>query len=402
MARSIRIHLPCLALLAAFFPATQALSAGPDSVRDAVAYKPDSVDRQALEDLRQAVDAMRKTDPEFPLEKVLKRMVIKTGMTSFSNVHDAKEPDGSAHFPKIRPAGVTNDEWRALLRSKIDAGGEYGSASYALVDLDGDGRRDLVLDSYTGGTGLFSYTSTLRRDGGNFLGADRGGVDDLGQDAEGGSGDATGPAYLFSINGRGANQAGYWIRLRGRVYAAYQVSYYGIDNIYLLRPFTVVGDVPKLAVRYRYRLSVPRIQRDEEKGTTTTLDDALHAALTRALRLVSKEQAKDVGAQETPLCPVPDTVTGDDRAAYYSYGPGHYTYEIAGDMPIWLGPQCYIGRLVDWFGGYSAEGKLYGQIWMHKPGEDEDSQQRTYAVKGIRSAIGVETSIAKVEGDNGA
>lgn len=31
------------------------------------------------------------------------------------------------------------------------------------MDLDGDGRRDLIIDSYVGGTGLFSYTGVLKR-----------------------------------------------------------------------------------------------------------------------------------------------------------------------------------------------------------------------------------------------
>ncbi|MFM9433867.1 uncharacterized protein ACFDR9_000913 [Janthinobacterium sp. CG_23.3] len=363
-------------------------------LRDAVAYQPDSEDRLALAELRQAVDAMRQSDPEFALEKVLRRMRIKTGTTSFSNVANDKEQDAGRQFPRIRPAGVTQDEWRALLDSKIDGGGENGSAGYTLVDLDGDGRRDLVLDSYVGGTGLFSYTSALRRDGGKFTGVHRGAEDDV--DA------AEGPGYLFSTNGRGANQSGHWIRLRGRVYAAYQVGYYGVDNIYLLRPLTVVGKVPKLAVHYRYQLAVPKIQRNEEKGTTTALDDALHAALTRALGLVGKERANDVGNGEKPLCPVPDAAGDDERAAYSSYGPGHYTYEIAADVPVWVGRQCYLGRLVDWFGGYSAEGKLYAQLWMRKPGEAGDAQRQTYDVKGVRAAIRLETSMAKVEGDNGA
>ncbi len=30
--------------------------------------------------------------------------------------------------------------------------------SFTLIDLDGDGKRDLIIDSYVGGTGLFSYT----------------------------------------------------------------------------------------------------------------------------------------------------------------------------------------------------------------------------------------------------
>ncbi|MDC8759571.1 lysozyme inhibitor LprI family protein [Janthinobacterium sp. hw3] len=373
-------------------------------LRDAVAYQPDHVDRQALEDLRQAVEAMRKSDAEFPLEKVLRGLAIDTGMTHFSNGHEATESDGNAHFPRTRPAGVTGDEWRALLASNIDGGGENGSANYALVDLDGDGRRDLVINSYTGGTGLFSYTSALRRDGGKFIGAYRGGVDDLGQDPADDPEDAAGTSYLFSTSGRGANQAGYWIRLRGRVYAAYQVGYYGVDNLYLLRPLTVIGKVPKLALHYRYRLAVPKIQSDEEKGTKTTLAPALHAALTQALALVSKEQSNDVGSQEKPLCPFPspDSVDADELGTYYGYGTGHYTYEIVGDMPVWLGRQCHIGRLVDWFGAYSGKGKLYAQLWVRKPGGSEEPSTQTYTVKGVRSAIGVKTSIAKVEGDNGA
>ena len=71
------------------------------------------------------------------------------------------------------------------------------------------------------------------------------------------------------------------------------------------------------AQHYRYRLSVPKVQKDEAKGTVTRLDSALHAAMTRALAQVSSEVARDVGPpQDKPLCPVPDTVKDDDRDAY--------------------------------------------------------------------------------------
>ncbi len=351
-------------------------------LREATAYKPDSVDRQALEDLRQAVEAQRKADPVFPLEKALDAIRIQAGLTTFGNVKDGKQPDDDAHFPKVRPTGVTSDEWRALQASGIDAGGENGFASYTLLDIDGDGQRDLIVDTYSGGTGLFSYVSALRREGGRFAGADG---------SDGG--------YLYSLNGRGANQAADWVRLRGRVYVAYRSSYYGVDNLYLLRPLTVVGEVPRLAVHYRYQLSIPKVQKDEEKGTVTTLDSTLHAGLTRALGQVSSEVARDVGTMDRPLCPVPDTVKGDDRGAYYSYGPGHYTFEIVGDMPVWVGRQCYIGQLVDWFGGYSPKDGLFAQLWMRKP--EEDAQAQTYSVKGLRTAVGIKASIGKVEGDNG-
>ncbi len=183
------------------------------------------------------------------------------------------------------------------------------------------------------------------------------------------------------------------------MYVAYRSSYYGVDNLYLLRPLTVVGEVPRLAVHYRYQLSIPKVQKDEEKGTVTTLDSTLHAGLTRALGQVSSEVARDVGTMDRPLCPVPDTVKGDDRGAYYSYGPGHYTFEIVGDMPVWVGRQCYIGQLVDWFGGYSPKDGLFAQLWMRKP--EEDAQAQTYSVKGLRTAVGIKASIGKVEGDNG-
>ncbi|PVF74660.1 hypothetical protein CSC18_0014 [Klebsiella aerogenes] len=38
-----------------------------------------------------------------------------------------------------------------------------GKVSFTLIDLDGDGKRDLIIDSYVGGTGLFSYTGVLKR-----------------------------------------------------------------------------------------------------------------------------------------------------------------------------------------------------------------------------------------------
>jgi uncharacterized protein len=357
-------------------------------LHDALAYQPDATDKLALEDLRRAVETARQADAEFPLEKALAALATKSQSTTFSNVNDSKETDSEAHFPTVKPDGVSEDEWRALLVSHVESGGENGNASYGLEDIDGDGQRDLIIDSYSGGTGLFSYISTLRRDGARFVAA------------QGARSDGDFGPYLYSLNGRGGNQSAYWIRLRGRVYAAYTVSYYGVSNVYLLNPLAVVGKAPKLMVRYRYRLSIPKIQRNDEKGTVTTLDGKLYAALTQALSQVNLEQAQDVGDQSKPLCPIPAGVNKDDSSLYYGYGPGHYTFEIVGDMAVHVGPSCYIGRVVDWFGGYSAKGGLDAQLWMRPPAEDGEEQQ--FTVHGKRAAIRVETSIADVEGDNGA
>lgn len=360
-------------------------------LRVAMAYQPDDVDRQALEDLRQAVEAMRKTDPEFPLEKAIDQFRIKTEITDFSNV--SVEDDSVLHFPKKRPKGVTEDEWRALLASNIDGGGENGSASYTLLHVDGNAQRDLALHSYIGGTGLFTYTSVLRRRGGKFEGAYASMEAEespviVGSDADLSSVQGS----LYSENLRGSNQSADWITLRGRTYAAYRNSRYGEDNVYLLRPLSIVGTVPKLTIHYRYRLTVPRVQKAESERVATTLDKSLVAALTQALRSVDKDKARDSGSEQEPLCPIPAGVT--ETGGYYGFGPGHYSYEIVGNIPIWIDAQCYTGQVINWFGRYSAKDGLFAQLWTSKPGDTD--QGKTYTLRGVRTAIRIDSAFASV------
>lgn len=348
--------------------------------RRVTAYLPDDTDRQALEDLRQAVQSASTGDAEFPLETVLAALSIKAGATTFANVRQ-HEDDDEARFPSARPDGVSEDEWTALVASGVDAGGENGSASYTLMDLDGDGQRDLIIDSYTGGTGLFSDISAMRRDGARFTAS---------------------PSGLYSLNGRGANQAGDWIRLRGRVYAAYRVSQYGVDRLYLLRPFHGVGDAPTLTVRYRYELSVPKRQKKEDKGAERILDGALHASLNQALGQIDPETARAPqadGDPARPLCPVPAGTQPDERGNYYTFGAGHYTIEIVGDVGVRVGDRCLIGRVINWFGGYDAKQGLYALLLTRAP--DGEGREDEYTVHGKRRAMKIETGVGPVVGDNG-
>lgn len=348
-----------------------------------LAYRPDAEDKAALDDLRVLVDQARRADSSSPVEKVIDRLRITNGVTRFSS--DASDGQGPV-LPTARPGGVTADEWRALKASPSGSGVDDTAmgASYTLIDLDGDGQRDLVVESAANGTGLWSSVDVLRRKGGKF-------------EVSGDSNEAL-DRSLYTTNGRGANQAGEWIRLRGRVYALYRDSHYGMDEFYLLRPFSVVGQVPKLTVHYRYRLSVPIEQRNEGKTGSTVLDGKLHAALDKALHDVSDSTARDAGS-DTPLCPIPPSVQGDDRSDYSSYGPGHYAYEIVGDTAVHVGDTCYIGRLIDWFGDYRKDG-LVAQLSMRLP-RDESDREQTFSVNGIRTVTSVATSIEQMTVNSG-
>lgn len=361
------------------------LSALQDMLRSATAYVPDETDRLALEDLRQAMEAASRTNAEFPVEDTLAALSVKTGATTFANVRE-NDDDDLAKFPIKRPEGVTPDEWQALQASGIDAGGENGVASYTLMDLDGDGQRDLVVDSYTGGTGLFSDVSALRRNGGRYTEA-------VGANGEAASG-------LYTLNGRGSNQAGEWIRLRGRVYAAYRNSTYGVDHIHLLRPFHAVGEVPTLTVQYRYQLQVPKEQKRSDRAQVVVLDDAMHAGLTQALARIDPESARgegstsQPGAPARPLCPIPAGVKEDERDRYYQYGPGHYSYETVADVAVHVGARCYVGRLIDWFGSYDAKSGLSAMMWVRS--SEADGAEEEFSVQGRRRAIRFGTSVGPI------
>ncbi|MHA6491804.1 lysozyme inhibitor LprI family protein [Pseudomonas borbori] len=369
----------------------QRLAALQVQLRDHLAYQPDEIDRLALEDLRLAVEQASQSNTEFPLESVLENLLIKSGRMRFRNVVDDQQPSlEPARFPRQRPDGVSADEWQALLASEVETIGEDGNSSYTLIDLNNDGLRDLIVDTYYGGTGLFSYINTLQRNGERFVSSQSVGHNRSEDDP---------PGYLYSLNGRGANQADYWVELRGRRYAAYRVGYYGVDHLYLLPPLAPIGQVPTLTLNYRYQLSIPRIQTDDAAATQTELSEAHRAALNQALSLVDAEQAKYPGDLNGPLCPIPAGTQEDRRDDYYGFGPGHYTYEVVTDMAVILDGHCHVARLANWFGSYSAKQGLHAQLWLKRPGSDNEGQ--VYQVHGRRQIKSAATSVGQVEGDNG-
>lgn len=360
--------------------------------------RPDAGDMAALEELRAALEAARRSDPEFPLEQALKPLAIKddaAGTTAFSNTAQEDADDGDAHFPRTRPKGVSAAEWSALLASHVEGGGENGRSDYTLMDLDGDGLRDLVVNTYVGGTGLFTAVRILRQEAGKFVVPGIGVVKIDGMDA-----DQPDAAYLYAYGDRGGNAEGTWVRLHGRVYALFRDSQYGVDQVSLLRPWGSRGQVPQLALRYRYRLTVPPMQAaaapggPSDKQPMVRLDPALHHALNAALARVNPSTTGD-GARSTPLCPVPANASDELRENSMSYGPVHYSIEAVADMPVQVGKQCYLGQLRDWFGSYALKTGLNADLCIRKPEESneqapEPDPERCYAVDGKRTAIAVE------------
>jgi uncharacterized protein len=359
--------------------------------RSAIAYQPDNVDSLALTEIQQAVKKQLGIDQELPLEKALQAFEIKVGLTSFENILE----DGSddiAKFPTKRPKGVTANEWKALQNSGIEAGGENGHASYTLLDMDGDGKRDLIVDSYMGGTGLFNYVSTMQRKANKFVGnytslQKEDGLEHVGE----------ADYSLYLLNGRGSNESATWVKLQGRIYVAYRSSYYGIDNISLLRPLVINEKSPVLSVHYQYTFTIPKNQIDvdpkTEKTSKYTLDTKTHAALLKGLKFINSTIARDnVGSVG---CPAPKDVSEDDRLNYSNYGPGHYTFEIVGDFPVWIDKTCYLGRLIDWFGAYSKADGLHMLLSMKLPNSHDD-QEKNYDVEGRRKVIKIESGVGKV------
>ncbi|QKV63039.1 DUF1311 domain-containing protein [Pseudomonas sp. 43A] len=343
-----------------------------------VAHQPTGIDKQAMEDLQQSfLGASKGANREVAVERVLASLVIDTGETSFAGDLDKDNPSEQTHFPKNMPKDVTADEWQALIASNIDGAAETGQTSYSLLDMNGDGQRDLIVQTYAGGTGMFTYVETWRRDGERFV-----------------KRTAEPQSSLFYTNDRGANQSVYWIKVRGNIYAAYRNGAYGVDHVYLLTPLKINCDVPTVTVRYAYYLNVPSTQPKEDGISTFELEPGLRLTLNRAITKANDDQTRHDAAKRTPLCPIPATGAGEND--YYSYGPVHYTVEDVFDLPVIIGKDCYIGKLVDWFGSYDEKHGLSAQLALRKP--DVEAGGRSYDVNGRRHVTEVSISIGKADG----
>ncbi|MCC8556628.1 hypothetical protein [Xanthomonas vesicatoria] len=305
---------------------------------------------QVLDQLRREIAAEPATNP-VPIETVLQRHADTTGLSfDMSRLDDTDDTEAT---PAVPPPGVTEAEWSALQAYRATSASaendiaENGYHHYMLVDLDDDGQRDLIDDAYVGGTGLFNTISVLHFDRTQgFLPLAANAVD------------ADGTPGSFSINGRGGDQALYWLRIDGKSYAAYRDGDYFQDTVTVSRPLPSPGepvDTQVLQVRYRYQHTLAPPSHDaasatpEEQQASNWLAQhpQLQAAMDRQLQQLAfapdgTQRAPDPAAR----CPVQTSGDPDEADQWPWHGAGHYSFDYVADLRVRHGQACYSASIV--------------------------------------------------------
>ncbi len=360
----------------------------PTFVSQVIPRQQKEADNLALRTLYNAVLKAQKSDPELSLNKVAEQFPLTGHITDFTLTY---ADDTLVSTSKPSP-DISDDEWQAFLRSSISADSENGKVSFTLIDLDGDGKRDLIIDSYVGGTGLFSYTGVLRRGDNDFAAVD-GSDSDNGDDFDAGV-----PGALFSINGRGANQWNHWVKINGQVYALWYNGQFGEDNLYLLRPFQ--HREPDARGDGSLSLYAEQHPLPGERPAVNPLSDSDKADLLRSLEVMQGSLLKDkpVSDNDAPICPIPPGTSADEADNYYSGVAINYIYETVAYIPVWLNGKCYIGTIFSHHGAYRHG--VDAEITLSSPREDEEVIG-DYIISGLRHVIAITSGWKTREGDNG-
>lgn len=302
-----------------------------------------------------------------PMETVIQRHAIKnTAAFAPSCSKEASAP--SPQLPHHRPAGVTPNEWQALLQSSLNLTEveHCPGAQLTLLDLDEDGQRDLIVDRYVGGTGLFSEIDVYHRSGKRFI--------------------ARPNNPLYSLNGRGSDQDAQWIRLRNQVYLAYREGEYGNDTLRLSRAFipNKKGKITALQLDYRYQYQLPQQQTKQQQGKKAKpfrIDTPLHKIIQQTLnQLGHKPPDTD---QQLGRCPAPPASGETTEEHWPWFGPGHYTFDIVADFPVRQGHYCHAARLIHFRSSSTQKGQLHLQLQFMR---QEDGPLEEWDVLAQRTA----------------
>ncbi|MGG4606481.1 hypothetical protein ACLPHM_16990 [Paenalcaligenes sp. Me131] len=266
---------------------------------------------------------------------------------------------------------ISPDEWKAIQNSDISAYSESGNISYTLMDLDNDGQRDLIIESYIGGTGLFSYTGVLKRAGEQF-------VPDADADQKD---DSFMPGELLTENGRGANQWSTWLDIDGQIYALFFDGTFGQEKFYLLRPFHHNAEVPVITVSYKTEFT--GVTPPDKSARTNLAAYVDQAKLFSELGNMQNTQAVTTDTP-TPLCPVPADTAPEDIESYSIGSALHYSVDGIGTIPVWAESSCYVGSVYSYFGLAPGARRAEAQILLRDPYALDSEELSEITVWGVR------------------
>lgn len=77
---------------------------------------------------------------------------------------------------------------------------------------------------------------------------------------------------------------------------------------------------------------------------------------------------------------------------------GHYSMEIVANLAVWLGGECQVGQMIDWFGSYDRTSGLNARLLLRKPANE--GSERDFQVSAKRRFERLSSSIDTLESGN--
>lgn len=317
----------------------------------------------ALRTLQEEIAAEARSGNQKPVQTALARHLVPTSSSFSVKTADSGGPsDSDAELldARTRPPDFSDDEWRALRRTSLtEFTSESGNVTVRLFDADEDGLRDLLIRAYSGGTGLFTQYSMLRRIGDRFVEFPLRSEDDTG---------------LYSESGRGGDEEGLWIQLQGHVYLAFREGVYGRETLHLRRAFAQRSDeAPVIRIRYRYRHTLDEASR-ASSGTSQTqtvaLPPALRDAIQKALNRLT--EAGEIDSNDPAnQCP-PESAPSDATEPTWPWvAPPYYTFDFVAALPLHHDGRCQALNIIAFKGTGSGQNPVSTVLtWLRSANDD--------------------------------
>jgi len=303
--------------------------------------------------LREAILETARNDQTDPVQAVFDHLRDGTGVgIELALTDENRQP--IEPYDLVCPDGLAETDCKALLDYVSGAGDEYDGEGHSLdlilIDLDGDGLRDLMSEYYTGGTGLYSQIDLIRQDPANGF--------SWPQDTP----ETHRQRVSYSINGRGGDQAFEILRIYGKPYAVYRDSFYGLDEITVGRPFAPIEQRAPIEVRYRYR---HRARQSGDKPEGEPNDEATADLLAAVNRELSERAWHDTETDsgETEKCPA----SSEEDGQWPWHGAGHYSFEFAWSFPVRSADRCLAATVVNFLGSYRTDESACCAVWIYGP-----------------------------------